>query len=221
MATFFVISLSNNFYSGFNSHPSHRISLHHIRKGPSIHLTMKKRNSLLLKLYWFFRRFPFRTIVTSSKKISPITHGPYTFQSRYHQYLYTNIEGYSIQTTQTKPNLRPAVESLYEMKRSETWPSSPKIMRIPWWKVLKIKGTYRGFRMVDGLLRRRFIYIYIYMVGWGFLMRKGFVIGRCLLVGKRNPGRERSHALTPPYILASFCLRVSLWNAVLTLRTCY
>jgi hypothetical protein len=36
-------------------------------------------------------------------------------------------------------------------------------MRIPWWKVLKIKGTYRGFRMVGGL-RRRFIYIYIY--GW-------------------------------------------------------
>jgi len=34
-------------------------------------------------------------------------------------------------------------------------------MRIPWWKVLKIKGTYRGFRMVGGL-RRRFIYIY----GW-------------------------------------------------------
>jgi len=103
---------------------------------------------------------------------------------------------------QTKPNLRPAVESLYEMKRSETWPSSPKIMRIPWWKVLKIKGTYRGFRMVGGLRRR---FIYIYMVGWGFSMRKGFVIGRCLLVGKRNPGSERSHALTPPYILASFC----------------
>jgi hypothetical protein len=35
-------------------------------------------------------------------------------------------------------------------------------MRIPWWKVLKIKGTYRGFRMVGSLLRRRFIYIY----GW-------------------------------------------------------
>ena len=184
MATFFVISLSNNFYSGFNSqYPSHRISLYHIRKGPSIHLTIKKRNSL--------RQLCMDLI--------------YTFQSRYHQYLYTNFAGYSIQTNRQNQIFVPPSRVFTRWRDRKPDQAPQKLCEYHGGKFSKLKVRTEGSGWLVAWGEGLYIYIYIYMVGWGFSMRKGFVIGRCLLVVKRNPGSERSHALTPPYILASFC----------------